>query len=147
MSNARTTAALAAAERCAREMLANAGYIRKELPGVTMSAGIRERVASVCGDLVEAGNGLASDIAKIAPGIGTPGGGDRAAERLRNRVEEIMPLLTRLHETVVALDKASRKDVNAGFGYVLVSESATNVLKAYVEMRDSLDRLQPRPQP
>jgi hypothetical protein len=46
-----------------------------------------------------------------------------------------------MHQLVMALESASKQDPACGVGYVLVAESATNILHAFNRTRAAADSL------
>jgi hypothetical protein len=127
-----------AAWRCAHTLLENVMYIQKELPTLDLADAQRSAIVQICSTLVGTKHDVVSELfdlqdiqGVLAPGV------------IRQRIERIVQMviedLNRLHEVVQSLEKATESDRRAGQAYLLVAESATNMLRSFTEMCDAAD--------
>lgn len=128
-----------AAWACAHSLLANVMYIQKELPSIEAPEAQQSAISQICSVLIGTKHDVVSELFDLqdlegsaAPGV------------IRQRVERIVQMLiedlTQLHEVVQALGLASSSDERVGLAYLLVAESATNVLRCFCVVRDAADR-------
>lgn len=143
MDGSAVVAAMTEARRCAMVMMESAGFIRAELPDVTMSDALRARTEELCDTLVATKHDLVSELAEMEELLDS----GTAASALRGRVERILGWMrddiTRMHELVTALDSGRRNHPAYALAYILVAESAVYVLEAYEDTRVALERAGP----
>ena len=126
-----TETLIAAAHHCAMEMMNNALYIRKEIPGVEFPPGIKETLSGACGAMLEAKLDLVSDLHALDEQVVAPLESvlcSSAFHRILARLDEAALLL---HPAVVALKEAAGLEKRFQLTYLLVAESAVNVLNAH----------------
>jgi hypothetical protein len=127
-----------AAWRCAHTLLENVMYIQKELPTLDLADAQRSAIVQICSTLVGTKHDVVSELFDLQDiqGVAAPG-------VIRQRIERIVRMviedLTSLHEVVQSLESATANDRRAGLAYVLVAESATNMLRSFATMRDAVD--------
>lgn len=129
MVTSKLQAFLSAAATAAHEMLANATYVQGELASLGLVESQRHAIAEVCSALIGTKHDVLSELAELRE-LGEPSTStlvQRRVERIARWLREDLP---QLHSVVEALDAARGSDSNARGGYVLVAESAANVLRA-----------------
>ncbi len=129
----------AKAHACAMQMLENAAYIEQELPKIEIAKEDRRQILEVCSALVGTKHDVITELSDLEDLDLWPG-----AEEIQNRVKRIMGWsaeeLPKLHGLVQTLQVGSSQDRGSGLAFLLVAESATNVLKAFSEMSDAAER-------
>ncbi|MFN9799999.1 MAG: hypothetical protein ACK54P_08290, partial [Bacteroidota bacterium] len=124
---------------CAMQMLQNAAYIEQELPKIEIAEESRRQILEVCSALVGTKHDVITELSDLADLDLWSG-----AEEIQNRVKRIMGWsaeeLPKLHGLVQTLQAGSSQDRGNGLAFLLVAESATNVLKAFSEMSDAAER-------
>lgn len=118
----------------------NIAYIRNELPSLTLPDDIRTLVLSVC---------LEFDpiVKRIAPGesAGALAPIADALAEMRDSVDlyvfgqdadGLKDAIYAMHDVVMRLQEDARNDSGRGLVWMLVSESAVNILNAYSCLRD-----------
>jgi hypothetical protein len=119
------------ARNCAMAMLENAMYIRGELASVSMSDALRARTQEMCDSLVSTKHDVIHELFELDDLVAS----DPSASAIPRTVERIVAWLGEevapMHELVMALDSAREKDPAHGAAYVLVVESAANILVAF----------------
>lgn len=127
------------AHACAMQMLENAAYIEQELPNIEITEESRRQILEVCSALVGTKHDVITELSDLEDLHLWPG-----ADEIQNRVKRIMGWsaeeLPKLHGLVQALQVGSSQDRGNGLAFLLVAESATNVLKAFSEMSDAAER-------
>ena len=128
-----------AAWRCAHTLLENVMYIQKELPALDLAEAQRSAIVQICSTLVGTKHDVVSELFDLQD-IEGAAGPDVIQKRIERIVQMVIEDLTQLHEVVQSLESAIASDRRVGLAYLLVAESATNMLRSFVEMRDAADR-------
>lgn len=112
--------------------LENAEYVRRELPDLGLPDELAARVAEACDALVGLKHDAVSELfAALEERERSEADAARRMERLVDvSAEDLRPL----HDLVTGLREAPE----ASLAFVLVAESAANVLGAYVRFRDAV---------
>lgn len=124
-------AALSAIRDCAMEMLSNAQYIEAELPNVALPPDLRARTEEAASSLVGTKHDVISEIFDFCELRDSGGAESDLNDRLARMIRWLGEDASKLHELVEALRAAYASDPNLGGAYVLVMESATNILRSY----------------
>lgn len=127
------------ARECAVQMLQNGMYIQKELPNVKMSDTLRQQTAEVCGQLVGTKHDLINELYGLKDLVGTDAPDVQIAERVSRIVLWAREDLVKLHEVVSAVIAESERTPEAGLASLLLTESATNMLRAYTPMHSAAE--------
>jgi hypothetical protein len=124
-------AALTAIRECAMEMLENAQFIEAELPNVALPRKLRARTLKVTSSLVGTKHDIISELFKFDE-LRNSGAADSVlAERLDRMIRRLGEDVSKLHDLVLSLKTAHTSDPTLDTAYVLVIESATNILRSY----------------
>ena len=129
------------ARECAMQMLQNAVYILAELDNVQMSDELLVRTRQVCDDLIGTKHDIIHEIFDVddllksrAPPCEIVARADRIVRWLGDDVEK-------MHGVVMALEAAADQERACGLAYILVSESAVNILKPFYRAQDGAEGL------
>ena len=129
------------ARECAMQMLQNAAYIQTELDNVQMSDALRVRTRQICDDLIGTRYDITHEIFEVddlltskAPSREIVARADRIVRWLGDDVEK-------MHGVVMALEAAADQERACGLAYILVSESAVNILKPFYRAQDGAEGL------
>lgn len=127
------------AHACAMQMLENAAYIERELPKIDIAEETRRQILDACQGLLGTKHDVISELSELDDLDFWPG-----ADEIQNRVKRIAGWsaeeLPKLHGLVQALQVGSSQNRGSGLAFLLVAESATNVLKAFSEMSDAAEK-------
>jgi hypothetical protein len=126
---------------CAMQMMMNALYIQKELPNVRMSDELRERVVRLCAPLIGTKHDLVTEIFELDEKLASGAGNEEVLRRINRMVQWASEDALQMHEIVMALDAELQKGVMDGGAYLLVSESAVNILGPLKRMRKLAEQL------
>jgi hypothetical protein len=134
-SKAAACAVMSAAHRCAMIMLENAGYIERELPALSFEESLRGPAGQMCSQLVGTKHDIMTEIGELDELLA----GEPTQERMATYIERIVRWLgddmKQMHELVTTLDAAAQRDERNGRAFVLVSESAINILLEFNKAR------------
>jgi hypothetical protein len=127
---------------CAVQMINNALYIQKELPNVVMSDELRQRTIGLCSTLMGTKHDLITELFELDERMQSGASNAEVLRRIDRMVRWAEEDALQMHEVVMELGSASEKDVMKVGAYLLVSESAVNILRPLNEMRQLAAQLQ-----
>jgi len=123
---------------CALVMLENATYIQGELVKVRMNDALRAQTEEVCAAMIGTKHDIFSELFELL-------GSGASADVIRSRVDRIVRWfeedIAQMHQLVMALQAASEQDRLCVSAYVLVAESAANILRAFNRTAVAADSL------
>lgn len=133
---------MSAARDCAMVMLETADYIQAELPNVQIDKALQSLTKTVCSALIGTKHDVISELFEIDDLL-SPGGASSSeiASRLDRIIRWLWEDVSGMHKLVMALDSAKKRNPAFALAYVLVAESATNVLNAFNRTRAAADFL------
>lgn len=127
------------------QMMSNARYIQNALPGLTLPEDTNGRIATLCDSLISTKHDVITELfelAEVSEAATSP-------EEIKRRVERIIQWLwetiMEMNQVVQSLQTAAEADVRFSVGWLLVTESATNILSPFNRASEAADALQ-RPQ-
>jgi hypothetical protein len=120
---------------CAVQMMMNAIYIQGELSNVRMSDELRQRTVDLCGTLIGTKHDLVTEIFELDEVLEAGASNEVVLRRVNRMVQWAGEDTLKMHEIVMALAEDAKKDVMNVGAYLLVSESAVNILNPLHEMR------------
>lgn len=119
------------AHRCAMAMLSNAEFVGKELPNVRMDEATRTRTRELCERLVGTKHDIVSELGELDDLLEESAGEDRIKRKVAMMLKWLGEDVELLHGLVTALEAAAKRDPDCTSAYILVSESAVNVIKPF----------------
>ena len=135
MNESAVHAVMTEARNCALVMLESATYIKRELANVRMNDALRTQTEQVCTALVGTKHDIMSELFELDELLGSEASGSVIRSRVNRIVQWFRDDITRMHQLVMNLGSANKQDPVCGLAYVLVSESATNILNAFNHTR------------
>lgn len=136
--SATLTSFCSAAHRCAVVMRENAGFIEDELPNVETDSANQDAIRQICGAFVANWFDIDTELDELSE-LDLPD----CSPTIRGRVDRIHQwlgeVLPELHSVVTTLSTAVQSDPRYRSAHILVSESATNVLRAFTAMSEARD--------
>jgi len=121
-------------------MLETASYIQAELPHVQISDELQSQAKEVTDALIGTKHDVISELFELDDLLrATPPSSSEIASRLNRIIRWLWEDVSRMHELVMALDSAKKQDPAFALAYVLVAESAANVLNAFNRTRAAAD--------
>ena len=127
----------AAAHDCALEMMRNADFIRAELPTLGLDASLARPIHDVCDALLATKHDVVSEVRELAD-ASDPADRARRVERIVRWLGEEAP---KLHAVVTALQASADADPRAGSAFLLVAESAVNVMRSRAAVDKAAQRI------
>jgi hypothetical protein len=128
-------AVMSAARRCAFAMLENATYIQRELPRVTLDADLRAQAVRVCEQLIGTKHDILSEVDELDAVLAHGGSPEEIAKYRERIVRWLGEDVADLHELVLAVHAAEKRDPAFGTASVLITESAANIVRAFSDVK------------
>jgi hypothetical protein len=132
--------AMFAAHACGMTLRDNAAYIQEELPNVSLTPERRVEIEAFC--LNAAKHDMLGEIFHIEELLASP---SPDSALICSRIEVVISWLwadiSRMHVLVESLQADCEVDPVYGLGSLLVTESATNVLDAFNQLKTAFDAL------
>ena len=127
------------ARECAAQMLENAVFVKKELPNVQLSDGLRMQAEKVCDRLIGTKHDLITELFDLDDLLPTEAPDTAIGERVERMVRWARDDLLELHALVVAIEDEAARNPRAIMASILVMESAGHVLNAFNSMQGAAD--------
>lgn len=143
MDSTPVVTALRAARDCAVVMRDNAMFILDELEDVGMDEGLRVRTEAVSRALLGSSHDVTSELFEMEDLLTAESSADEIEARIDRLVRWLKEDMEQLHLLVTTLDAASHENPANQLGFVLVVESAANVLQAFVTFRSAAEARSP----
>ncbi|MHB1099268.1 MAG: hypothetical protein ACYCZR_06900 [Burkholderiales bacterium] len=128
-----------AARECAHVMLESSSFIQREHASVEAAHTHQAAIKTICDAFTSNWFDIGTELDEMAE-LGLPNYSPTIrmrVDRIHNWLAEDLPTL---HELVTALSSATEDDPQCGSAYILVAESATNVLHAFVAVSEARQR-------
>ncbi len=134
----------------AGEIAGNIANIRKELPSLTIPQAEKLRIGKVCEEFEGAVYDVRKEIRNLEDKLGMHPGEEPFDPDIKNPdPRATMGFIDRwlrteieaMHQTVLHLDGLSKADRALGGAYLLVAESAANILNGYSTVQDALSSI------
>jgi len=131
------------------KMAGNIDYIRNELPTLIIPQAEKLRIGQICEEFEGAVYDVRKEIRNLEDKLGMHPGEAPHDPDIKNPDPAVtMGFIDRwlrseieaMHQTVLHLDQLSKDDRALGGAYLLVSESAANILNAYSNLQESLGK-------
>lgn len=120
------------ARQCATQLSDSATYIERELGAVHLPPDLRAAVLSVCSDLYSTQHDLQSELDDWLDAPSTSPLTD--ADRIDRLMRWLEPDLHNVNALVERLHQATEADPRCGLACLLVTESATNILRSATDL-------------
>jgi len=129
------------AHLCALAMLDSGAYIERELPNVCMIDAIRATASELCSQLIGTKHDIIHELSELDD-LRSDGATD---ERVALAVDRIIRWLgeniRQIHELVTTLEAAAQNDPACQSAYLLVVESALNILGPFNRAKAAADSI------
>lgn len=123
-------------------MMSNAAYIQTELPNLTLPEGTKEKITALCDSLITTKHDVISELFELSEVSES----STSPEEIKMRVERIIRWLwetiLEMNEVVQSLQTASEAEVQFFGSWLLVVESANNILEPFNRASQAADALQ-----
>ena len=126
-----------AAHACGMSLMSNAEYVQKELPTVELPTDIRTSIESLCADWIGTKHDVIHELDELK-------GSQNIEERVRRIMRWLGEDMAKLQEQVRKLDDLARSQDRFRLAYLLVDESAGNILRSFVACKSACKTFQIR---
>ena len=129
------------ARSCALVMLESADYINDKLADVRMSAAHRAQTEAICNSFIGTKHDIFTELSEMYDLLNSEGGGTAVLDRAKRIVSWFREDLAKMHELVMGLEVESKSNLDDKGAYILVAESAVNILAEFNGTLTALEAL------
>ncbi len=129
------------ARECAMAMLDSGTYIERELPNVRMDEATRSAAITLCSQLVGTKHDIIHELFDLDDLLKEGATDQRITFAITRIMRWLWDDISQLHALVTSLEAAGRLDPEYKIAYVLVAESAVNILNPYFRAQAAADAL------
>lgn len=129
------------ARHCAMVMFENACYIQNELDNVYLPDSPRKQTEAVVASLIGTKHDVLSELFELNEVFLAEEPISKIYERLQRVVRWFKEDIERMHHLVTVLDAFGRQDPRSQGAFVLIVESAANILNAFDRVLKAVDGL------
>ena len=131
------------AQSCAMQMMSNAAYIQTELPSLTLPEEAKDQITTLCDSLIATKHDVVSELFELSEvSESSP---SNINERVKMIIQWLWETIQEMNEVVQSLQTASESDAKFSIGWLLVSESASNILNPFNRAAEAADGIQQDP--
>jgi len=116
------------------QMMSNADYIMKELPNINLPDELGNKLSNICEGLVGTKHDIINELDDLSTAISSS---EEITHDIKTRINRIIRWiaddLPEIHELVMELQTLSKSEPAYGLAFMLVAESAVNILNAFNE--------------
>jgi hypothetical protein len=118
-----------AARECAMQMMRNASYIQSELPNLDLAEQTNTKIQAMCDSLISTKHDVMTELFELADETQTD------ASKMPAKVQRILQWLSEpigeMHQLLIDFQASSETNSRLFTTFILVAESATNILNAF----------------
>ncbi len=126
---------------CAMAMLETGTYIEQELPNVPMDERVRVKVSELCAELIGTKHDVIHELAELAELVSKGAEEQQVMSALERIIRWLWDDIREMHDVVMLLRAAADSDPAYNLGFILVSESAVNVLGPFTRAKEAVNSL------
>lgn len=134
-----------AAQSCAMQMMGNATYIQTELPKLTLPEGTAEKIGALCEHLIATKHDVISELFELSEVSESSASPEEITKRVERIIQWLWETILEMNEVVQSLQTASDADEQIFTSWLLVVESANNILEPFNRASEAADALQSAP--
>ncbi len=127
------------------QMMGNATYIQTELPKLTLPEGAKEQIAALCDSLIGTKHDIISELFELSEVSESSASTDEINKRVERIIRWLGETIMEMNEVFQSLQTASEADGQFFGSWLLVVESANNILEPFNRASQAADALQPAP--
>ena len=129
------------AHRCAMAMLDSGTYIERELPNVHMDDATRTSATELCSQLIGTNFDIIHELSDLDDLLKDGAGDERILTAVARIIQWLSDDISRIDQLVTRLEAAGERDPRCGSAYILVAESAVNILIPFKRAKAAADLL------
>ncbi len=122
-------------------MLDSGTYIERELPNVRMDEATRSTAITLCSQLVGTKHDVIHELFDLDDLLKEGATDERITSAITRIIRWLWEDISQMHALVTSLEAAGRLDPEYKIAYVLVAESAVNILNPYFRAQAAADSL------
>ena len=118
-----------AARECAMQMMSNAAYIQRELPTLELPEPTNTKIRAMCDSLIGTKHDVMTELYELADETQTDA--FQVPEKVQRIVQWLSEPIGEMHQLVIDLQVSLETNPQLFASFLLVAESATNILNAF----------------
>ena len=122
-----------AARHCAMCMLENAAYIQKEQANVRISDEMCRKISELCSSMIGTKHDVINELFELDDLLAQGATTSRILQKIDMIIRWMVNDIRPLHSIVMTLQNESEQDNTFARAYLLVAESAVNILQAIAQ--------------
>ena len=123
------------------QMMSNAAYIQTELPSLTLQKEAKDQITTLCDSLIATKHDVVSELFELSE-VSESSSPSNINERVKMIIQWLWETIQEMNEVVQSLQTAAGADPQFSISWLLVSESATNILHPFNRAAEAADALQ-----
>lgn len=127
------------AHACAMAMLDSGLYVQKELPNVRMEEALRASTLELCSQLIGTKHDIIHELSELDDLLRDGATNEAVAQKVALIIRWLWDDISQIHELVTKLEAAAHRDPACGSAYILVAESAVNILNPFNRAKTAAD--------
>ncbi len=127
------------------QMMGNATYVQTELPRLTLPQGAKEQITALCDSLIATKHDIISELFELSEVSESSSSPAEIKKRVERIIRWLWETFQEMNEVVHSLQTASETDAKYSIGWLLVVESANNILEPFNRASQAADALQSSP--
>lgn len=124
------------------QMMSNAAYIQTELPSLTLPREAKDQITALCDSLISTKHDIISELFELSEVSESSTSPAEIKKRVERIIRWLWETILEMNELVQSLQTASETDAQFSISWVLVTESATNILDPFNRAAEAADALQ-----
>ncbi len=125
-------------------MMSNAAYIQTELPSLTLPKEAKDQITTLCDSLIATKNDVVSELFELFE-VSESSSPSNINERVKMIIQWLWETIQEMNVVVQSLQPASETDAQFFGTWLLVVESANNILVPFNRASQAADALPPAP--
>lgn len=134
-----------AAQACAMQMMGNATYIQTELTKLTLPKETTEKIGALCDHLIATKHDVISELFELSEVAVSSASPEEITKWVERIIQWLWETIQEMNEVVQSLQTASDADGQIPIVWLLVVESANNILEPFNRASEAADALQRAP--
>lgn len=122
-------------------MLESGTYIQRELPKVRIDEAIRATVLELCSRLIGTKHDVVHELSELDDLLSNDATDETVTRKTSLIIHWLWEDIGQMHEIVTQLEAVAHEDPACGSAYILVAESAVNILHPFNRAKTAADAI------
>lgn len=127
------------ARACAMALLDSGIYIQSELSNVRIEEALRATTLELCSQLIGTKHDIVHELSELDELLSHGASDEAVAQEVALIIRWLWDDISQMHELVIKLAAAAHRDPACSSAYILVAESAVNILNPFNRAKAAAD--------